>query len=146
METPQLIAGKLAVDDRGEVGFVNDFAFAGVKRFYTVANHRAGFVRAWHGHKREVKHVTAVAGAILVGCVAVDDWERPSPGLEVLRFVLDARTPAVLRIPAGYANGFMSLTDGARALFFSSSTLEESRGDDYRFDARTWDPWTVVER
>lgn len=146
LESPGLMAGHLAVDDRGEVGFVNDFKFLEVKRFYIVANHRAGFVRAWHGHKREVKHVTAVEGSLLVCCVAIDDWEKPSPGLPIHRFVLTARSPAVLRIPAGYANGFMSLTDGARALFFSSVSLEESRGDDFRFDARTWDPWTVIER
>lgn len=146
METPSLIRGGLAVDDRGEVAFVNGFDFAGVKRFYTVANHRAGFVRAWHGHKREVKHVAAVRGAILVACVAPDDWENPSPALPIHRFVLDERQPAVLRIPPGYANGFMTLTEGARALFFSSATVEESQADDFRFDARTWDPWVALER
>ena len=51
-EEPQLIAGGLAVDDRGAVGFVNEFDFAGVQRFYTVKNHRAGMVRAWHAHRR----------------------------------------------------------------------------------------------
>ena len=39
--------------DRGEVGFVNDFDFEGVKRFYTLKNHPAGYVRAWHAHRRE---------------------------------------------------------------------------------------------
>jgi len=45
---PVLMTGGLAADDRGELGFVNDFNFAGVKRFYTVANYRQGFIRAWH--------------------------------------------------------------------------------------------------
>ena len=40
MDEPKLIAGNIGIDDRGEVGFVNDFDFAGVKRFYTVRNHR----------------------------------------------------------------------------------------------------------
>ena len=40
----------------------------------------------------------------------------------------------------------MSLTDDAAVLFFSSSTLEESRGDDVRFPPRLWDPWQVEER
>ena len=35
----QPAGGDVAVDDRGEVGFVNDFDFAGVKRFYAVRNH-----------------------------------------------------------------------------------------------------------
>jgi dTDP-4-dehydrorhamnose 3,5-epimerase len=146
MVEPRLIKGALVADDRGEVGFVNDFDFAEVKRFYLVSNHAAGFVRAWHGHRREAKYVTVVQGAMLVACVQIDNWEKPSPALPVQRFVLSAKVPAVLFIPAGYANGNMSLTDDARAMFFSTSTLEESKGDDIRFDARLWDPWRVEER
>ncbi|HEY2220136.1 MAG TPA: dTDP-4-dehydrorhamnose 3,5-epimerase family protein [Gaiellaceae bacterium] len=143
---PELLQGGLAVDDRGEVAFVNEFAFADVKRFYTVSNHAVGFVRAWHAHRNEAKYVLAVSGALLVGCVEIDDWERPSRDLEVHRFVLSERDPAVLRVPAGYANGFMTLTEGAKAIFFSTRTLEESLGDDFRFPARYWDPWHVEER
>lgn len=146
MATPLLLRGGLAVDDRGAVGFVNDFDFAGVKRFYTVQNHAAGFVRAWHGHRHEAKYVTVVQGAMLIACVEVDDWDKPSPALPVQRFVLSANVPAVLYIPPGYANGNMSLTAGAKAVIFSTATLEESKDDDVRFDARLWDPWTVEER
>jgi dTDP-4-dehydrorhamnose 3,5-epimerase-like enzyme len=141
-----LLEGDIRVDDRGTVGFVNDFDFAGVKRFYTVANHRQGFVRAWHAHRNEAKYVTAVSGAALVGAVRIDDWENPSRDLEVERFVLSARRPSVLFIPAGYANGFMSLTPDAKLMFFSTVSLQDSLGDDYRFDARHWDVWTVEER
>jgi dTDP-4-dehydrorhamnose 3,5-epimerase len=146
MVEPRLIKGALVADDRGEVAFVNDFDFAGTKRFYMVSNHATGFVRAWHGHRREAKYVTVVQGAMLIACVKIDDWERPSPNLPVQRFVLSAKTPAVLFIPAGYANGNMSLTEDAKAIFFSTSTLEESKDDDIRFDARLWDPWRVEER
>lgn len=138
--------GGVAVDDRGEVGFVNDFNFAGVKRFYSVSNHRQGFVRAWHAHRRESKYVTVVQGAALVGAVKIDDWENPSPSLQVSRHVLAANKPAVVYIPAGYANGFMSLSEDAKLMFFSTSSLEESAGDDIRYDARYWDIWNVVER
>jgi dTDP-4-dehydrorhamnose 3,5-epimerase len=143
---PLLFAGGLAVDDRGEVGFVNSFDFTEVKRFYTVRNHRAGFVRAWHAHRREAKYVTATAGAALVGAVPIDDWDHPSPSQPVRRYVLSVAQPAVLYIPAGWANGFMSLTSDSRLMFFSTATLDESRDDDVRYDARHWDIWTVVER
>lgn len=143
---PVLYGGGLAVDDRGEVGFVNGFDFAGVKRFYTVRNHRSGFVRAWHAHRREAKWVTVVAGAALVGAVPIDDWDHPSPSQPVRRYVLSALQPAVLGIPAGWANGFMSLTADTRLVFFSTATLDESREDDVRYDARHWDIWTVGER
>lgn len=146
MVEPRLIRGALVADDRGDVAFVNDFDFAGVKRFYLVSNHTAGFVRAWHAHRHEAKYVTVVQGAMLIACVRIDDWEKPSPDLPVQRFVLSAKTPAVLFIPAGYANGNMSLTADAKAIFFSTSSLEESKGDDIRYDARLWDPWQVEER
>lgn len=142
----QLIRGDLAVDDRGEVGFVNDFNFAGVKRFYTVSNHRRGFIRAWHGHRHEAKYVTVTSGSAIVAAVRIDDWERPSADLPVFRTVLSASKPAVLYIPAGFANGFMSLTDDARLMFFSTVTLDDGLSDDVRFHARLWNPWDVVER
>jgi len=145
-ETPKLLSGNLAVDDRGQVAFVNDFSFDGVKRFYIVWNHRQGFVRAWHAHRREAKYVTAVDGSAVIGAVAIDNWESPSRDTQVHRFVLSAMKPSVLFIPPGYANGFMSLTANAKLAFFSTSTLEESSGDDVRYDSRYWDIWSVVER
>ncbi|TMB53086.1 MAG: sugar epimerase [Deltaproteobacteria bacterium] len=146
MSEPVLYTGDVAVDDRGELTFVNEFDFAGVKRFYTVRNHRAGFVRAWHAHRREAKYMTVVTGAALVGAVAIDDWDAPSRDAPVKRFVLAAHRPRVLYVPAGYANGFMSLTADAHVVFFSTSTIEESLTDDVRYDPRHWDIWTVEER
>src|SRR5438046_10605951 len=113
MAVTRLLEGGLAVDDRGEVGFVNDFDFLGVKRFYAVSNHRSGFVRAWHAHRKEAKYVHLARGSAIVGAVKVDDWEKPSRDLKVERFVLSSAKPSVLYIPAGYANGFMSLTADA---------------------------------
>ena len=146
MSEPVLYTGDVAVDDRGELTFVNEFDFAGVKRFYTVRNHRAGFVRAWHAHRREAKYMTVVTGAALVGAVAIDDWDAPSRDASVKRVVLAAHRPRVLYVPAGYANGFMSLTADAHVVFFSTSTIEESLTDDVRYDPRHWDIWTVEER
>lgn len=146
METPRLITGAAVVDDRGSLAFVNDFDFADVKRFYIVANHTRGFVRAWHGHQHEAKYVTVVQGAAIVAAVAVEDWSHPDPMAKVHRFVLSSRTPAVLYIPAGHANGAMTLTDDTLIQYFSTATVAESRGDDVRLDARFWNPWTVEER
>ena len=146
MNGPRLVRGGIAVDDRGDVSFVNDFNFAGVQRFYMVANHRRGFVRAWHAHKKEGKYVLVVKGAALVCGVQIDDWKAPGKDLEIHRFVLGEKTPSLLYLPPGFANGFMSLTDDAKIIFFSTSSLEDSLDDDYRYDARYWDPWHVEER
>lgn len=146
MKTVTLIEGGSAVDDRGIVSFVNAFDFKGVKRFYTVANHRVGFVRAWHAHRNEAKYVYLARGSALVAAVKIDNWESPSRDLPVERFVLSADKPSILYVPKGYGNGFMSLTPDALLFFFSTSSLKESREDDIRFDARYWDPWDVMER
>jgi hypothetical protein len=31
-------------------------------------------------------------------------------------------------------------------MFFSTSTLDESKDDDVRYHARLWDVWTIEER
>lgn len=145
-DAPRLYAGGIAVDDRGSLSFVNDLDLSGIQRFYIVRNHRRGFVRAWHAHRREAKYVSVTRGAALVGAVKIDDWDAPSIDAQVHRHVLSAEAPGALYIPPGYANGFMSLSEDATMLFFSTASLAESRGDDVRFDARRWNIWDVVER
>jgi dTDP-4-dehydrorhamnose 3,5-epimerase len=90
--------------------------------------------------------VTVLEGAALIGAVQIDDWENPSKELPIAKYILSEKKPKVLFIPAGYANGFMSLTQNARLVFFSTSTVAESMGDDIRFHARYWDIWEVEER
>ena len=143
---PVCMKGKLFVDDRGEVGCVNDFDMRQVRRFYTVANHRAGFIRAWHAHKKESKYVTVTSGSAIIAAVKIDNWSQPSQDLNIHRFVLSAAAPSVIFIPKGYANGFKTLTVDTKIMFFSMATLEQSRKDDFRFDAYYWDPWQIVER
>lgn len=145
-ELPRLIEGGLAVDDRGQLSFVNGFHFEGVKRFYVVANHRSGFVRAWHAHRHEAKYIFVVQGAAIAGAVAIDNWEKPGKDAKVHRFILSAQKPVVLFIPAGYANGLMSLTSDAKIVVFSTASVEESKNDDIRYDARYWDIWSAIER
>lgn len=134
----ELISGKMAVDDRGSVKFVNDFSFSGVKRFYQVENHSPEIIRAWHGHLKEGKYVFVSAGVALVCAVEMSDHLQPDPKAEVKRFVLSAAQPSILYIPAGYANGFRVFNSQTCIQFFSTSTLEESLGDDYRFPYDYW--------
>lgn len=143
---PVMIMGGLSVDDRGQLAYVNDFELTKYKRFYLVSNHRSEFVRAWHGHKLEAKGVTVVQGAAIVAAVQVDDWVSPAVDLPMHRHIMSAKKPAILEIPAGYANGFMTLAPDTILCFFSTSTLDESAGDDYRFPAATWNPWNIEER
>jgi dTDP-4-dehydrorhamnose 3,5-epimerase len=142
----KLIKGGLAVDDRGEISFVNDFNFKDVKRFYIIKNHSSGFIRAWHGHKKESKYFHVVEGTALICAIEIDNWEAPSKKLKINRFVLSAKSPSVLFVPENHVNGTMSLTADAKIIVFSNSSLEDSLNDDIRFDSRYWNPWDIEER
>ena len=126
--------GGLFADDRGFLRFVNDFDFSNVKRFYQVENHRKGFIRAWHGHQKEGKFVYVTNGSALIGVVNMETEE-------VSKFVLSSKSPKVLWIPPGNYNGFKSLEENTKIMFFSTTTLEESLGDDIRQEYNKWDIW-----
>lgn len=145
-DVPTIIQGSASVDDRGVLSYINGFSLPSYKRFYTVTNHSTGFIRAWHGHMLESKALFVLKGSILACAVKMTDTISPDKNQPVTRVVLDSRNPAALWVPQGYANGFMSLTQDASLLIFSSASLEESHGDDYRFPFDYWNPWEVVPR
>jgi dTDP-4-dehydrorhamnose 3,5-epimerase-like enzyme len=145
----KLIEGNIFIDDRGEVSFVNDFGenyISEIKRFYMVSNHKKDFIRAWHGHKQEAKYVLCLKGSAWIRYVKIDDWKNPSKDLKVEQVFLSDKKPTILYIPGGYVNGFMSLTDDMKLMFFSPATLEESLKDDFRFPYDYWDNWQVKPR
>lgn len=148
IQEPKTLDGNLSIDDRGSVRFVNDFDFAGVKRFYQVENFDQNIIRAFHGHMREAKYAYVVSGSVLICVVPIDHKINPSKKAKVQRFVLSSQKPSVLYIPPAHANGFKSLTDDAKIIFFSTSSLEESKGDDFRFPHNYWGEkiWTVENR
>ena len=126
MKKCNVLNGGVFVDDRGSIRFVNDFDFKGVKRFYQVENHERGFIRAWHGHKKEGKYVYVARGSAWVAGI-----EMTEDGIAE-KFVLSDKSPKILYIPPGYYNGFQTLEEDTIVQFFSTTTIEESQGDDYR--------------
>jgi dTDP-4-dehydrorhamnose 3,5-epimerase len=144
----RVFEGGIAVDDRGTVSFVNDFDFRSVKRFYKIENFSKDVIRAFHGHLKEAKYVYVVQGSIILAAVTMTDTVNPSKDVKISRFVLSARKPTIVFIPPGYFNGFRILEENSQILFFSTSTLDESKGDDYRIPADYWGPqvWSVENR
>jgi dTDP-4-dehydrorhamnose 3,5-epimerase-like enzyme len=142
--TCKVLNGAVAVDDRGSVRFVNDFNFEGVKRFYQVENHRQGFIRAWHGHKKEGKYVWVASGSALVGAVSLDCGEIPDNLKNNIpqKYILSSSSPKILWIPPGYANGFKSLEDNTKIIFFSTATMDEAKTDDIRYPYDLWNIWS----
>lgn len=138
----QLIRGGHFDDNRGRVSFVNDFGFQGIRRFYCIQHGDTQTVRAWQGHQMEHKYFYVASGSFLIAWVAIDDWNNPSPYLKAESTVLRHDEPALLHIPAGYANGMKALEPGAQLLVYSDQDLEAARQDDWRFNADLWLDWT----
>ena len=136
----EIMNGGVFADDRGKLRFVNDFDFSNVKRFYQVENHRQGFIRAWHGHVHEGKYVYVPSGTALVGVVPLSTPLAEHPATPK-KFILTSEKPQILWIPPNHANGFMNLENNTIVMFFSTSTLEESKGDDIRFPYDEWNIW-----
>lgn len=146
IEKVEYIEGGIAVDDRGHIQFCNNFDMQEIRRFYVVSNHESHFVRAWHAHKKEAKCIFVISGAAIIGAVKIDNWDHPDKNAHIDRFVLSEKDPKLVKIPAGYANGFKTLVPDTKVIFFSTSTIKESQGDDYRYKADYWDPWDVETR
>ena len=145
-DEPKLIEGKRLFDNRGSLSFANSFAFDQIKRFYIVHNYSKNFVRAWHGHLREKKYIMCIKGTFQVSCVKIDKIKNPSKKNKIYTWYLNSGTQNIVSIPEKFANGTMSLEDNSKLLIFSSSSLEESLKDDYRYPAKYWNPWNIIQR
>ena len=128
-------------DERGTVSFTNDLNLQKAVRTYKVENSQLKTVRAWHGHKVEQKWVNVEQGEFLVCVVKVDDFTSPSKDSEIQTYKMSPKD-GFLYIPPNFANGAMNLTEDNAIRYYSSSTLEESLDDDFRFESDYWDPWS----
>ena len=146
MNEPHKISGGRFVDDRG---FLKALVFPEgftPKRLYSVNNWRANFIRAWHGHKFESKLIYMSRGAGIVAAVLMSDTSKPNKSAEIFRFPIDSESHTAIFIPAGYANGLMSLTSDAEFTVLSSASLDESKNDDFRFPYDYWGAWDIEQR
>ena len=148
LNKPTIIKGGFAIDDRGQVTFCNDFDFKNVKRFYMVENFSTDTIRAFHGHLKEEKYIFLVSGAARVCVVKLDNVEKPNKENQVYRFILSAKDPSILHIPAGFAHGTRFLEKDTKMVVFSTLSLEESKNDDYRYPYDYWGKkiWEVENR
>ena len=142
----KLVEADIATDDRGELMVSNKFDMSRIKRFYQITNFKTPFVRAWHGHKYEDKYILVLKGVAMLAVVKIDNWKKPNKKLKIQTFVLNDKKPKLLFIPGGHAHGFKTLKSDTRLLVFSTSSLNQSKKDDYRFQSNFWNPWTIKER
>ena len=142
MKLTRIIKGGIFNDERGSLRFVNDFSLSNFKRFYLVKNKNTNLIRAWQGHKKEIKVFYPTKGSFIISWVKIDDFKRPSPNLTTESYVLDSRESEVLIIDKGHANGFKAEEPNSELLIFSNLDLEESSEDLYRFNKDLWFDWT----
>lgn len=142
-DEPKIIHAGEALDDRGVLIFCNDFNLAGVVRFYTITNHRRGFVRAWHGHRHSCTWLWPISGIWRVAANVMP--EAMTFATEPQVFVIDSTS--ILFVPAGWYNGHQNLTKGGVLGVFSTATLEEVTTDDCRLPWNRWpDVWRERQR
>tara|TARA_B100000989_G_C19305526_1_gene370284 strand:+ start:65 stop:484 length:420 start_codon:yes stop_codon:yes gene_type:complete len=135
---PKLFMGGIATDKRGSVSFNNSLILNKIKRFYIVKNNKKNFIRAWHGHKKESKFILCISGKAKVSAVKINNFKKPSKKSKIFTWNLDSKLPNVVYVPPGYANGSKSTSKDMRLLIFSTSTLEQSLKDDFRYPEKFW--------
>lgn len=143
---PKLITGNRIFDNRGSVRFNNNFIFKDIKRFYTVHNYQKNFIRAWHGHFKEEKFIGCIKGTFQISAVKIEKKKKPNKKNKIFTYYLNQSNNDFVYIPKGFANGSMSLEDNSELLIFSTSTVQDSLKDDYRFSSKYWNPWIINER
>ena len=143
---PKLITGNRIFDNRGSVRFNNNLIFKDVKRFYTVHNYQKNFIRAWHGHFKEEKFIGCIKGTFQISAVKIENKKKPNKKNKIFTYYLNQSNNDFVYIPKGFANGSMSLEDNSELLIFSTSTIQDSLKDDYRFSPKYWNPWRINER
>jgi dTDP-4-dehydrorhamnose 3,5-epimerase len=126
-------------DDRGD--FIS-IPFSEIfKRSYIITNTQPGVVRAFHGHKKEGKLFYVPKGAFKFIIMGMEDnlWKE---------YTLLASVPKILFVPAGFYNGFVSLSEDSLIITYSTSTIDESREDDIRlpFDTLGENIWKINNR
>lgn len=144
MASVELIKGGSFADARGTLGFVNEFTFPDVKRFYQIVHPDISVVRAWQGHKVEQKYFYVPKGKFALAWVKIDDWSQPSKDLKAEYLILNEAEPAVLSIPPGYANGIKALEPGSILMVYSDLDVQQSGEDRWSFDASLWLDWNKL--
>lgn len=124
--------GKLHTDERGTIGFNNEFDASQVKRIYTIENHSTEFIRGWQGHKLEQRWFASMAGRFRITVLKVDNFEKPSVDIEKQIFELSSESLDFLHVPAGCLTAIQALDEKAKLLVMADYLLGELK-DEYRF-------------
>jgi len=142
MDKPELISLPLYVDDRGTVHCpMDELHNKGIKRTYIVKNWSGARIRAWHGHEKADTYMHVIEGAVKIAAKPISSKNPPGVMIGLVGHIdetkymvktLMAEKPEIIKIPAGWFNGAMSLTEGTKILVYSTLSFNEVKDDDIR--------------
>jgi dTDP-4-dehydrorhamnose 3,5-epimerase len=130
---PKIIEGGNHVDQRGTLGFFNDFDMSEVKRFYKITHPDTAVVRGWRAHKIEQRWFHIIAGEFEIKLVKIDDFNTPNKYLPQTTFKLSSLTPTILHIPIGFASNLRATEPNSVLLVFADRGAENIENDDYLY-------------
>ncbi|MEG0928131.1 MULTISPECIES: WxcM-like domain-containing protein [Chryseobacterium] len=119
-------------DERGVIKFNNDFDASAVKRIYTIENSNIDFIRGWQGHAIEQRWFACTQGCFRIAVIYVDNFENPSPDLEIKYYDLNADTLDFLHIEPGGITAIKAIEENSKLLVLADHGLGEIK-DEYRF-------------
>ena len=131
---PKLITGRSHSDNRGNIGFNNDFDASDIKRIYIIQNISTSSVRAWQGHAIERRWFSVVKGSFEIKLIQIDNWENPEKNTGVFSIILNDKNFDTLCVPRGYVNSIQALEENSKLVAMSDYILGEVK-DEYRFDS-----------
>lgn len=121
-------------DNRGLLIYANKFKLSSFQRCYHITHDQTSVIRAWQGHRKEVKAFWVTKGSFLLKWTLIGDFDKPDENLEVKSCILGFEEPKILILPGGFANGFQALEEKSSLMVFSNLSIEKSKEDDYRWD------------
>ncbi len=139
ISSPTFIDGSFFSDTRGRIHFVNDFVVNDFVRVYRITHDDVSVIRAWQGHRIEVKAFWVVKGSFVINAVKVNDFDNINIEIKPEAFKLEANESKILVIPGGYANGFKAVEENSTMVVFSNLGLDDSAKDMVRIDLNTFE-------
>src|SRR5690606_755719 len=134
------IEGSDFSDERGKMKFFNTFDMKEIVRFYEISPASVDIIRGWQGHKKEKQWLYCHTGSFIFQAVPFgDDNGIINNNTSPSTFELNADIPLILEVGPGMATAFKSNKENSKLMVFSNFTLEESKGDDFRFELDTWE-------
>lgn len=133
-----IIKGQIFEDDRGTMTYSNEFDMTAIKRHYILNHHDTNVIRAWQGHKHEMKWMKCVEGSFTINLVKPLEVCNPVGNEKIDIVLLKAEEGNILQIPGGYFTGIKANNQFSTLIVFSDFLLNMSKNDDVRKAQNFW--------